>query len=64
MIAPRTEEPGRNDDETAGRVLMLASAGYGIGDICADTELDAVEVIELLHAHRDCFDRLNCCYLT
>lgn len=48
-------DPGREADERAARVLLLAAHGWGLGDIATDTELEPVEVIDILHAHRDCF---------
>lgn len=49
------EEPTREDDEAVARVLMLAGAGWGLGDIATDAERDPVWVIDILHEHRDAF---------
>ncbi len=56
MIAPAAgAEPTREEDERAARVLLLIAHGWGLGDIATDTELEPVDVIEILYAHRDCF---------
>lgn len=55
MMLPGTEEPSREDDETAARILLLAAHEWGLSDIATDAGLDRIAVIEILHAHRDCF---------
>lgn len=63
MIVVTPTERDRGEDETTLRVIQLIAAGFGLGDVAAEVELEPVDVIDILHQHRDCFDRLACHWL-
>lgn len=52
--SPESEMLALTDDDVV-QVLALAGRGWGLGDIAAAIGAHVVDVIDALHAHRDCF---------